>query len=139
MRERSPKINFELQGTDSVQGQIYNHIFAQNRDSCDNCPSNILQRARKKKKQLTLFYLKCLLLGVLWCDFINKIFPFFCNSQITFSYLELRLISVDVWFEKWRISLGLYPRISPSFCWRMFSHCDTFRLVAREQKIFYES
>ena len=48
-RERSPKINFELQGTDSVQGQIYNHIFAQNRDSCDNCPSIILQRARKKK------------------------------------------------------------------------------------------
>lgn len=65
-----------------------------------------------------------------------KIFLFFCNSQKTFSYLELRLISVDVWFEKWGISLGWYPRISPSFCWRMFSHCDAFRLVAREQKYF---
>ena len=37
--------NCVLQGTNNVQGQIYKHIFAQNRGCCNYYPSKILQRA----------------------------------------------------------------------------------------------
>ena len=39
------KGNCELRGTGNVQGQIYEHVFVQNRGYCVNYPSNILQRA----------------------------------------------------------------------------------------------
>ena len=38
--------NCELRGTDNVQGQISEHIFAPNRDCCLYCPSNLFRNAR---------------------------------------------------------------------------------------------
>ena len=47
--------NCELQGTDNVQGQIYEHIFPQNRGYCVYHPSNILQHTFENVyKQLSL-------------------------------------------------------------------------------------
>ena len=38
--------NFELRGTDNVQGQISEHIFASNEGYCLYYPSNIFRNAR---------------------------------------------------------------------------------------------
>ena len=38
--------NGELRGTDNVQGQIYEHIFAPNGDFCLYYPSNLFRNAR---------------------------------------------------------------------------------------------
>ena len=45
-RERSSRKNCELRGTDNVQGQISEHIFAPNGDYCLYYPSNLFRNAR---------------------------------------------------------------------------------------------
>ena len=45
-RERKLEENCELRGTDNVQGQISEHIFAPNGDYRVNYPSNLLRNAR---------------------------------------------------------------------------------------------
>ena len=58
---------FELRGTDNVQGQIYEYIFAPNEGSFVWHLSNLF-----------------------WYDFKNKqICPFFCNNRKTLSNREL--------------------------------------------------
>jgi len=41
-----PERSSRLQGTDNVQGQISDHIFAPNGGYCLNYPSNLLRNAR---------------------------------------------------------------------------------------------
>ena len=69
--------NCELQGTDNVQGQIYEHVFSQNRGCCVNYPSNILQRAwNSVYEQLTVCCKIYFVLCILWYDVMNiQIFP----------------------------------------------------------------
>ena len=55
----------------------------------------------------------------------NKQAPFFCNSSyrlFDLDFLTNSFIVVDVRFANWGISLGVYPRIFPSFSWGIFDH-----------------
>ena len=72
------KGNCELWGTGNVQGQVYEHVFVQNRGYCVNYPSNILQRAwNSVYEQLTVWCKIYFVLGILWYDVMNiQIFPF---------------------------------------------------------------
>ena len=119
--------NYQLQGTDNVQGQTYQHIFVKYCNACEKIFTNSLLFTERD------FFFWVLSVTALWT---KQIFLFFCNKHKTLFHLELnfkrRLVVVDEGFENWRISLGWYPLISHSFS----SYLVTwwFRPIAYEQK-----
>ena len=58
----------KLRETGNVQGQIHEHIFAQNGGSCVYYPSNVSATGAREKKRDA----RCSLFSVLWYDFLSK-------------------------------------------------------------------
>ena len=55
--KREARGNFELRGTDNVQGQISEHIFALNECNCLYYPSNIFKQVRSNLETFSGNYL----------------------------------------------------------------------------------
>ena len=88
------EVNYELQETDNVQGQIYKHVFAPNGGFCVYHLSNIFVMYRTKIEQIKIStnnYI-CLLLSVSspYISMNKQICSFFCNNRRNLSQHEIK-------------------------------------------------
>ena len=98
--------NCEFQGTDNVQGKTYEHPLAPVEGYLVFYPSNILTKFGEIINiQRAVSWVGCLLFRVLWYHLMKKNFP----------------SSVDIRFEDWGISPGVYPGRFPCFSWGIYS------------------